>query len=300
MARIIGGIGSSHAPSMEHAYDAGQAGSDEWRPLFGAFEQVARWFEQVQPDRLIVIYNDHFDHFFLDAYPSFAIGCGDEYPIADEGQGPRAFPPVPGDADMSWHILRSLVADEFDMTICQELEVDHGVISPLPMLEYTKEAGWGYPIVPFVSNVILHPLPRPRRFWNLGKALRRAVLSYPEDLKVVVVGTGGLSHQLTGTAFGTVHQDWDREFLRRVAEDPEPLTDYTYAELMRLGGTEGVEVVQWLMMRAALPPDVRPFLTAYYPHRIMGYGLQAYACPGYEPVSAPNEVAEAAGETGAP
>jgi len=204
----------------------------------------------------------------------------EEYPIADEGQGARDFPPLGGHADLSWHILRSLIADDFDVTVCQEMEVDHGVISPLPMIDFSHGEGWRIPIVPFVSNVILHPLPRPQRFYDLGKALRRAILSYPEDLGVVIAGTGGLSHQLTGTAFGTIHEDWDREFLKLLAEEPERLCSYSHEELMKLGGTEGVEVVQWLFMRAALPADARPHIEAYYPHRIMGYGLQAYDCTG--------------------
>jgi len=263
---------------MEHVYDRGETGSEEWRPLFGPFGEVAAWLERIRPDVLFVIYNDHFDHFWLDAWPQFAIGLAEEYPIADEGQGARDFPPIKGHPDLSWHILRSLIADEFDITACQEMEVDHGVISPLPLIDFTTGDGWNVPIIPFVSNVILHPLPLPRRFYHLGQALRRAILSYPEDLGVVVVGTGGLSHQLTGPAFGSIHQDWDREFLRIVAEEPERMCGYTHQDLMKLGGTEGVEVVQWLFMRGALPIDARPFLTAYYPHRIMGYGLQAYDC----------------------
>jgi hypothetical protein len=282
MARIVGGIGASHAPSMEMVYDAGKTGEDEWRPLFGAFEDVRTWLERIRPDVLFVIYNDHFDHFWLDAWPQFAIGVAEQYPIADEGQGARAFPPLKGHADLSWHILRSLIADDFDVTVCQEMEVDHGVISPLPMIDFSSGEGWRIPIIPFVSNVILHPLPRPQRFYDLGKALRRAILSYPEDLGVVVVGTGGLSHQLTGTAFGTIHQKWDREFLTMIAEEPERLCGYTHEELMKLGGTEGVEVVQWLFMRAALPAAARPHVEAYYPHRIMGYGLQAYDTRGVE------------------
>jgi protocatechuate 4,5-dioxygenase, beta chain len=276
MARILGGIGASHAPSMEHVYDRGETGSDEWRPLFGPFDEVREWLEGIRPDVLFVIYNDHFDHFWLDAWPQFALGVAEEFPIADEGQGPRQFPPIRGDADLAWHILRSLVADEFDITVCQEMEVDHGVISPLPMIDFSTGRGWQIPVIPFVSNVILHPLPLPRRFWNLGKALRRAILSYPKDLGVVIVGTGGLSHQLTGTAFGTIKEEWDRQFLKLIAEDPERISDYTYEDLMKLGGTEAVEVVQWLPMRAALPEGARPHIEAYYPHRIMGYGLQAY------------------------
>ena len=280
MARIVGGIGASHAPSMEHAFDAGATETEEWKPLFGAFREVGEWLDRVGADRLVVIYNDHFDHFFLDAWPTFALGVADEYPIADEGQGPRAFPPVKGDADFSWHILRSLIADEFDMTICQELEVDHGVISPLPMVDLGEGREWKIPVVPLVVNVILHPLPSPLRCWKLGKALRRAILSYPQDLTVVIAGTGGLSHQLTGTSFGAIKQDFDREFLRLIVEDPERLTSYTYEDFMKKGGTEAVEVVQWLVMRAALPAEARPHIETYYPHRIMGYAVQAYEVAG--------------------
>jgi protocatechuate 4,5-dioxygenase, beta chain len=283
MARIVGGIGASHAPSMEHVYDAGEdtRGSDEWQPLFGPFTEVAEWLEASRPDRLIVIYNDHMDAFFLDAYPTFALGVADRYPIADEGFGARPFPPIAGDAAFGWHIARSLVADEFDITICQELEVDHGVISPLPMVDFSESDGdWQIPIIPLAVNVILHPLPTPLRCWKLGQALRRAVLSYPEDLRVVVVGTGGLSHQLTGTSFGRVREEWDREFMRLMAEDPEALTRYTHEELIKLGGTESVEVVNWLAMRGALPPSAREVVGAYYAHRIMGYGLAAYDVSG--------------------
>jgi protocatechuate 4,5-dioxygenase, beta chain len=283
MARIIGGIGASHAPSMEHVYDAGAETreSDEWAPLFGPFQKVSEWLAEIKPDRLVVVYNDHMDAFFLDAYPTFALGVAESYPIADEGFGARPFPPIAGDAALGWHIARSLVADEFDITICQELEVDHGVISPLPMVDFSEsDSDWTIPIVPLAVNVILHPLPSPRRCYKLGQALRRAILSYPEDLKVVVAGTGGLSHQLTGTAFGAVRQEWDQEFMRLLGEEPETLCDYTHEQLIKLGGTESVEVVNWLAMRGALPASARPVVEAYYAHRIMGYGLAAYDAAG--------------------
>jgi protocatechuate 4,5-dioxygenase beta chain len=282
VARVIGGIGASHAPSMEQIYDRGEETrlNDEWKPLFGPFEEVGAWLRKLAPDRLIVIYNDHMDEFFLNAYPTFALGVADEYPIADEGFGPRNFPALAGDAAFSWHIARSLVADEFDITICQELEVDHGVISPLPMVDFSETDGeWHIAIVPLAVNVILHPMPSPRRCFKLGQALRRAVLSYPEDLGVVIVGTGGLSHQLTGPRFGQVQADWDREFMRLLDADPESLCDYTYERLIKLGGTESVEVVNWLAMRSALPDDAKPVIEAYYPHKIMGYGVQAWAVP---------------------
>src|SRR4051812_11072555 len=278
MARGVGGIGAAPPPSLEHIYDAGEdvRRNQEWEPLFGPFEEVSKWLEELRPDRLVVIYNDHMDEFFLNAYPTFALGVANEYPVADEGFGARPFPPLPGDAPFSWHVARSLVADEFDITICQELEVDHGVISPLPMVDFSEGGGWKIPIVPLAVNVILHPLPSPLRCWKLGQALRRAILSYPEDLSVVVVGTGGLSHQLTGPRFGRVEPEWDQEFMRILRDDPEKLTRMRHEELIKLGGTESVEVVNWLAMRGALPADAKPLVQAYYAHRIMGYGLQTF------------------------
>jgi hypothetical protein len=279
MARIVGGIGVSHAPSMETVYDKGAEvrESEEWQPLFKPLQQVAAWLEELKPDGLIIIYNDHMDHFFLNAYPTFAIGVGEEYPVADEGSGTRPFPPVQGMPEFSWHLLRSLIADEFDMCIAQDLEVDHGVVSPLPMVDFAEgEGGWRFPIVPIAVNVILHPLPTPHRCVKLGEAIARGVASYPEDLRFVVLGTGGLSHQLTGPRFGHIGAEWDREFMKTLAERPDDLLNVTYADHIRNGGTESVEVVHWMMMRAALPKNASLFLDAYYPYRIMGYGVQAY------------------------
>jgi hypothetical protein len=277
MARIIGGIGCSHAPSIAHSYDRGLQNEPLWSPLYEGYEPAKRWLDEAKPDLIVAVYNDHMNRFFFDAYPTFALGVAEEYPIADEGFGARPFPPLPGDAALGWHIARSLVADEFDITICQELEVDHGVISPLPMVDFSEgEGGWKIPIVPLAVNVILHPLPSPLRCWKLGQALRRAILSFEDDLRVVVVGTGGLSHQLTGPRFGQVTPDWDQEFMRLLAEEPESLTKYTYKQLIELGGTESVEVVNWLAMRGALPEAAKALVTAYYAHRIMGYGLQTF------------------------
>jgi len=165
MARIIGGIGASHAPSMEHVYDAGAEvrESDEWAPLFGPFQEVSEWLGAIKPDRLVVVYNDHMDAFFLDAYPTFALGVAEAYPIADEGFGARPFPPIAGDAALGWHIARSLVADEFDITICQELEVDHGVISPLPMVDFSEgDSDWKIPIVPLAVIGTRRVMPKGR------------------------------------------------------------------------------------------------------------------------------------------
>lgn len=285
MARIVGGIGASHAPSMEHTFDAGPevTGAEEWLPLFGPFEEAGRWLDELDPDCLLVLYNDHFNNFFLDTYPTFALGVADQFAIADEGFGARPFAPAPGHPDLAWHLARSLVADEFDIAVCQEMEIDHGVISPLPMLDSSARPGWRFPLIPLAVNVIVHPLPTARRCWRLGQALARGIASFPEDLRVVVIGTGGLSHQLTGTRFGAVYEDWDREFLRTIAEDPERLADLTHGDLIERGGTESVEVVLWLAMRAALPEAATVGIEAYYPHRIMGYGLQTYALSEEKP-----------------
>ena len=275
MARIVGGMGVSHAPSIAATYDRGGTREPEWEPLFSGFAEACAWVEKLAPDALVVIYNDHVDQFSFRAWPTFAIGLADQYEIADEGWGPRAFPPVPGHPELSWHIARSLVADEFDLTTCQEMVVDHGMLSPLPLLNLKD--GWAAKVVPFATNVVLHPLPSPRRCWNLGKALGRAIESYPGDERVIVVGTGGLSHQLTGPRFGDVKPEWDQQFMDLLERDPEQLLGYTHEDFMALGGSESVEVVNWMAMRAALPAHARREHRTYYPHMIMGYGLVTFA-----------------------
>jgi len=196
MGQVVGGVGSSHAPSFGPVYDKGQQKDPMWAPLFDGYVPVRAWLEALRPDLFIVVYNDHMNRFFLDAYPTFALGASEVYPQADEGWGKRDLPDMPGDPAFSWHLARSLVEDEFDPTICQEMSVDHGVLSFMPMLTDTL---WPVPIVPLAVNVIQHPLPTARRLYKLGAALRHAVESYPKDIRVVVMGTGGLSHQLQGT-----------------------------------------------------------------------------------------------------
>jgi len=191
MATIIGGIGCSHAPSIAHAYDAGKRDDPMWAPLFAGFEPAKEWLAQAAPDLMVVFYNDHMNRFFFDAYPTFALGVGDTHPLADEGWGRRDFPDLAGDSDFGWHFARTLVADEFDPTICQEITIDHGILSVLPLLWDTP---WPAPVIPIAVNVIQHPVPSARRLWKLGRTLRRAVESYEKDLRVVVAATGGLSH----------------------------------------------------------------------------------------------------------
>jgi protocatechuate 4,5-dioxygenase, beta chain len=214
------------------------------------------------------------NRFFLDAYPTFALGASEVYPQADEGWGKRDLPDMRGDPAFSWHLARSLVEDEFDPTICQEMSVDHGVMSFMPMLTDTH---WPVPIVPLAVNVIQHPVPTARRLYKLGAALRHAVESYPKDIRVVVMGTGGLSHQLQGTRFGFVNQDWDNEFLDRLETDPEPLASLSHHDYMERGGTEGIEMINWLPMRSALGPTVTRVQRTYHAPMITGYGLLALA-----------------------
>jgi protocatechuate 4,5-dioxygenase beta chain len=270
MARIIGGIGSSHAPSIAHAYDHGKQKDPVWAPLFDGYAPVKLWLGEQKPDLMIVLYNDHMNRFFFDAYPTFALGVGDLHLLADEGWGKRNFPAIPGDSAFGWHLARSLVADEFDPTICQEILIDHGILSILPLM---WDAPWPAPIVPLAVNVIQHPLPTARRLLKLGRALRRAVESYPKDIRVVVMGTGGLSHQLHGERFGFMNAEWDNRFLDLIESDPETLANIDHHEWMERGGAESVEMIMWLGMRSALGSAVRRVHRNYCAPLITGYGL---------------------------
>jgi protocatechuate 4,5-dioxygenase, beta chain len=277
MARIVGGIGTSHAPSIAHAYDRKHQHEPLWKPLFDGFEPAKAWLSEVRPDLMIMIYNDHMNRFFFDAYPTFALGVGELHEMADEGWGKRDFPPLPGHAEFGWHLARSLVADEFDPTICQEISIDHGILSILPLL---CDPPWPMPIVPLAVNVIQHPLPSARRCYRLGEAIRRAAERYPDDLRIVIVGTGGMSHQLHGERFGFLNPDWDMEFLQKLESEPQALTALTHDDYMERGGAESVELIMWLTMRAALTPQVTRVHRMYYAPMITGYGLVVFEPQG--------------------
>lgn len=263
MARIIGCIGTSHVPTIGVAYDKGKQQDPAWKPLFDGYLPVARWLEQQQADVLVVFYNDHCTSLFFDLYPTFAVGVGAEFPIADEGAGLRDLPSIKGNVELQAHIVESLVNDEFDMAVFQDRPIDHGCASPLPLL-WPHEPDWPGTVVPIAINVVQFPLPTARRCWRLGQALRRAVESYPEDLRVVVVGTGGLSHQVHGERTGFNNEAWDMRFLELLEHDPEQLTRMTHAEFMKLGGAESVEEIMWLAMRGAMGPSVRKLHQNYY------------------------------------
>lgn len=272
MAKVVAGLGCSHAPSIAHAYDAGASRDPGMTPLFDAFAQAARWLAERRPDALVVIYNDHVDNYFFDAWPTFAIGIADDFQIADEGWGPRRFAAVPGHRALARHIAAQLLGRGIDLMTSHRMELDHGFLSPMPMVD----EGWRVPVVPMTINVVLDPLPTPARCWTLGAALGAAIESYPEDLRVAVIGTGGLSHQLTGRDFGKVCAHWDREFLTLLDHAPQSLVRYTMADFAHLGGEHSIEVVQWLAMRAALPEPSRMEFKYYYPFGLMGYAIAAF------------------------
>jgi hypothetical protein len=263
MATIIGGIGTSHVPTIGMAFDRQKQSDPDWAPLFEGYEPVARWLADHKPDVLLFCFNDHATTFFFDHYPTFALGVSSEYPIADEGLGPRPIPRLKGHAALARHLACSLVADEFDLTIFQDLPLDHGLHSPLTMM-WPSKPDWPGAVIPLVVNVLQHPLPTPRRCFKLGLALRKAILAYPEDLKVAIVGTGGLSHQLIGERAGFNNEAWDREFLELIERDPERLAAMTIDDFMRLGGNEGAEIIMWLIMRGALSPTVTKVHDSYY------------------------------------
>lgn len=273
MARIIGGITTSHIPAIGNAISNGLQEDAYWKPFFDGYPPVHDWLDKMQPDVAVVVYNDHGLNFFLDKLPTFAIGAAAEYRNADEGWGLKTLPPYAGDTELSWHLIESLVADEFDITMCQEMLVDHGFAVPMSLL-------WGHkdkiPVktVPVVINTVQYPLPSPARCYKLGKALGRAIRSYDSDSKVVVIGTGGLSHQLDGERAGFINKKFDLMCMEKIVSDPEALTRYSIIDLVREAGAQGAELIMWLTMRGALGENVEKIHSNYHiPISNTGAGL---------------------------
>ena len=264
MAKIIGGIATSHTPTIGFAIDAKKHNDPVWAPIFQGFEPVQRWLAEKKPDVLVYIFNDHITSFFFDHYSHFTLGVGEKYWPADEGGGPRKLPTINGHPKLAAHIARAMVAEEFDLSYFQNKGLDHGFFSPMSLLTPPSETGWPAAVVPIQCGVLDLPIPSPRRFYNFGRSLKKAIESYPEDLKVVVLGTGGLSHQVHGERCGFNNTPWDMEFIERLEKDPEGLTKVTLAEYATLGGWEGAEVVMWLMMRGALTKKVKKLHQTYY------------------------------------
>jgi protocatechuate 4,5-dioxygenase, beta chain len=249
-----------------------------WKPLFDAYVPVRSWLEKLKPDVAIVVYNDHVADFSFDRYPTFALGAADAYPIADEGFGTRPLPEVPGDAEFSIHLCEALIAQEFDLTVCQEMGVEHGFLVPMNLcfphtVDGDGKQGWPVKSVPLQVNVVQHPLPSALRCYKLGQALRKAVDSYPGDLRVVVMGTGGMSHQLQGKRFGFMNEKFDQWFLDELENHPEGLARISHRQIMEEAGAEAVELIMWLTMRGALSPQARRVHRHYYAPMTTGMGL---------------------------
>ena len=263
MARIIAGVATSHVPAIGAALDNGKSNEPYWQPLFRGFERSKQWIADVKPDVILLVYNDHASAFSLEVIPTFAIGCAESFAPADEGWGPRPVPVVQGHPELAWHIAQSTILDEFDMTIVNKMDVDHGLTVPLSLL-YGQPDAWPCPVIPLAVNVVQYPPPTGHRCFELGKAIRRAVASFPQDLRVVVFGTGGMSHQLQGPRAGLINSVFDNKFLDDFATDPEALTRIKHIEFLREAGSEGIELVMWLIMRGALELNAKEIYRFYH------------------------------------
>jgi len=255
MATIIAGIGTSHTPAIGAAVDLGKQDTDYWKPMFDGFKPATKWMADTAPDLAIVVYNDHNNAFDFTMIPTFAVGCADEFLIADEGWGARPVPVVRGYPEFASHLIQSIILDEFDLTIVNEMKVDHGLTVPLSLMCGKPEV-WPFPVIPVAVNVVQYPPPTGNRCYQLGKAIKKAVESWHEDLNIVIFGTGGMSHQIQGPRAGLINQDFDKAFLDGLSQCPERLTRITHLEYMREAGAEAVELVMWLVMRGALGNNV--------------------------------------------
>ncbi len=262
MARIIAGATSSHVPAIGAAIDNGKTHEPYWQRVFSGFEKSKEWFAKTKPDVVIGVYNDHASAFSVEIVPTFALGCASEFPPADEGWGPRKVPVVQGHPDLASHIAQSVILDEFDLTICNKMEVDHGLTVPMNLMMGTP-AQWPCPVIPLAVNVVLYPPPTTHRCFMLGRAIRKAVESYPEDLRVVIFGTGGMSHQISGPRAGLINSKFDKAFLDNLGKNPKKLTHLSHLEIMREAGAEGIELVMWLVMRGALDDKVNEVYRFY-------------------------------------
>jgi len=256
MARLVGGVTTSHIPAIGNAMTNKLEQTPYWKRFFDGYEPVKEWLAKVDPDIAIVVYNDHGLNFFLDKVPTIALGCADRYENADEGWGLQTLASFDGDAQFSWHLAESLIEQEFDITTCQEMLVDHGFIVPMALM-WRHLPAWPVRGIPLAINTVQHPIPSARRLYKLGKALGRAIESYPEDLKVVIFGTGGMSHQLQGERAGIIDVEYDLRCMESVISDPDWLASQTTTEIIEKAGTEGVETIMWLAMRGAMGPNVR-------------------------------------------
>lgn len=263
MAQITAGITTSHVPAIGAALDQGKDGTDYWAPVFAGYDWTKEWIAREKPDVVVLVYNDHASAFSLEIIPTFAIGCADEFPIADEGFGPRPVPTVLGHPGLACHLAQSLILDEFDMTVINKMDVDHGLTVPLSLM-FAQPLEWPVKVVPIAVNVVQYPPPTGERCYKLGQALRRAIESYDEGLNVQVWGIGGMSHQLQGPRAGLINQKFDNAFLDDMTANPDALRAITHLEYLREAGSEGIELVMWLVMRGALGDAVQELHRFYH------------------------------------
>lgn len=265
MAKIIGGLTSSHIPAVGNAVHDKKFDDPYWKPFFDGYPPIQEWLKENKPDVAINIYNDHGLGFFLDKMPTFAIGAAHEYHNEDEGWGMPKLDPFPGDPKMSWHIIESMVESEFDITSCQELAVDHGFVVPMQLFWPGAPHNSDMPrTIPVSANTVQHPIPTLKRALDFGRALRKAILSYPEDIKVVVLGTGGLSHQLDGERAGFINKEFDLYCMEKIVSDPDELTKISRRELVEKAGAQGTEFLMWMMMRGTLGDKVTAMHSNYH------------------------------------
>ena len=262
MAKIIAGISSSHVPAIGAAIDNKQTEEPYWKRVFSGFEKSKQWMAEAKPDVVIAIYNDHASAFSVEMIPTFALGTAAEFPPADEGWGPRPVPVVKGHPELASHIATSVILDGFDLTIVNKMEVDHGLTVPLNLV-FGSPKQWPCPVIPLAVNVVQYPPPTGQRCYDLGKAIRRAVDSFPRDLKVVIFGTGGMSHQISGPRAGLINSKFDKAFLDNLTRNPKALARMPHIEYMREAGAEGIEMVMWLVMRGALDEKVKEIYRFY-------------------------------------
>lgn len=263
MAAITAGIACSHVPAIGAAMDLGKTAEPYWAPLFKGFEFSRRWMAQNTPDVVFLIYNDHATAFSLDIIPTFAIGCADEFKPADEGWGPRPVPMVEGHPQLASHITQCVIQSDFDLTVVNRMDVDHGLTVPLSLM-FGQPQAWPCKVIPFAVNVVQYPPPSGNRCYQLGRAIRRAVESFDANLKVQIWGTGGMSHQLQGPRAGLINKEFDTRFLDKLVSDPESLAKIPHVQYIREAGSEGIELVMWLIMRGALDAQVREVRRFYH------------------------------------
>lgn len=278
MAHLIGGIGISHTPSMGTEYDKGMARgfAPEWQVWYDGTRPVKTWLEAARPDQIVIVYNDHLNHFTFDAYPTLAIGVAGVFTQADEGWGPRPFPDLAGDTDFGWYMTEKLVRGGFDMTVCQELSVDHGIYSWLP---YLFDAPWPCPVLPIAVNMVRHPIPTAERLHQLGRALGAAARDWERDQRILIIATGGMSHQISGARFGMANEAFDRHFLAHLKDDWAALMAIPQEDYMRYGGTEAAELGIWFAMRGALGDDITEIYRFQTFPRITGCGVIVFEEP---------------------